>query len=256
MRIVSYNVNGIRAAIKKGLIEWLTTYPVDILCVQETKAASTDIDLSLFTDLGYHVSWFPAVKKGYSGVAVFSKEAPSLVVQGSGHEMSDAEGRVIRVDFGAFTIVNAYFPSGTSGDLRQTYKYQWLDEFHTWVENLRKERPNIIVAGDYNIAHKEIDIHDPKGNKKSSGFLPEERAWMDQLLEKNWVDSFRQVHQDTVGAYSWWSQRFPSVRLQNKGWRIDYLCTTKAMASKIKDAFILPEVKHSDHCPIVLELKK
>ena len=151
MRIVSYNVNGIRAAIKKGLIEWLTAYPVDILCVQETKAASTDIDLSLFTDLGYHVSWFPAVKKGYSGVAVFSKEAPSLVVQGSGHEMSDAEGRVIRVDFGAFTIVNAYFPSGTSGDLRQSYKYQWLDEFHTWVENLRKERPHIIVAGDYNI---------------------------------------------------------------------------------------------------------
>jgi exodeoxyribonuclease-3 len=256
MRIVSYNVNGIRAAIKKGLIEWLTSYPVDILCIQETKAASTDIDLKIFTDLGYHVSWFPAVKKGYSGVAVFSKEAPSLVVQGSGHEMSDAEGRVIRVDFGAFTIVNAYFPSGTSGDLRQTYKYQWLDEFYTWVENLRKERPHIIVAGDYNIAHKEIDIHDPKGNKKSSGFLPEERAWMDQLLEKNWVDSFRQVHQDTVGAYSWWSQRFPSVRLQNKGWRIDYLFTTKAMASKIKDAFILPEVKHSDHCPIVLDLKK
>lgn len=256
MRIVSYNVNGIRAAIKKGLIEWLTAYPVDILCIQETKAASTDIDLKLFTDLGYHVSWFPAVKKGYSGVAVFSKEAPSLVVQGSGHEMSDAEGRVIRVDFGAFTIVNAYFPSGTSGDLRQTYKYQWLDEFYTWVENLRKERPHIIVAGDYNIAHKEIDIHDPKGNKKSSGFLPEERAWMDQFLESGWVDSFRAIHPEATGAYSWWSQRFPSVRANNKGWRIDYLCTTEVVAKKIKNAAILPEVKHSDHCPILIALKK
>jgi exodeoxyribonuclease-3 len=131
-----------------------------------------------------------------------------------------------------------------------------LDEFYNWIENLRTERPNIIVAGDYNIAHKEIDIHDPKGNKKSSGFLPEERAWMDQFLANNWVDSFRHIHEDAIGAYSWWSQRFPSVRLQNKGWRIDYLCTTKALAPKIKDAFILPEVKHSDHCPIVVDLKK
>ncbi len=256
MRVVSYNVNGIRAAIKKGLIEWLKEYPVDILCVQETKASSTDIDLSLFTDLGYYIAWYPAEKKGYSGVAVFSKQKPSLVVHGNGHGMSDAEGRVIRVDFGDLTIINAYFPSGTSGDLRQTYKYQWLDEFYNWIENLRKERPNTIVAGDYNIAHKEMDIHDPKGNKKSSGFLPEERAWMDQFLANNWVDSFRHIHADTIGAYSWWSQRFPSVRLQNKGWRIDYLCTTKALAPKIKDAFILPEVKHSDHCPIVVDLKK
>ena len=255
MRVVSYNVNGIRAAIKKGLIEWLKAYQVDILCVQETKASSTDIDLSLFTELGYHIAWYPAQKKGYSGVAVFSKEKPSFIEQGTGHEMSDAEGRVIRVDFGDLTIINAYFPSGTSGDLRQAYKYQWLDEFYNWVEALRKERPNIIVAGDYNIAHQAIDIHDPKGNKKSSGFLPEERAWMDTFLKNGWIDSYRKINPIATGGYSWWTQRFPSVRLQNKGWRIDYLCTTEALGSSIKAATILPMVKHSDHCPIVLELK-
>ena len=170
--------------------------------------------------------------------------------------MSDSEGRVVRIDLGDLTIINAYFPSGTSGDERQTYKYQWLNEFFAWLQELRKERPNIVLAGDYNIAHKEIDIHDPKGNKKSSGFLPEERAWMDTFLTHGWVDSFRHTHPDEVGAYSWWSQRFPTVRLQNKGWRIDYLCTTDALSNSIKSATILPMVKHSDHCPIVLELKK
>jgi exodeoxyribonuclease-3 len=152
--------------------------------------------------------------------------------------------------------VNAYFPSGTSGDERQGYKYQWLDEFFVWIEALKKERPNIILAGDYNIAHCEMDIHDPKGNKKSSGFLPEERAWMDQFLGAGWIDSFRHKNPTATGAYSWWSQRFPSVRLNNKGWRIDYLCTTLALEKQIKDASILPLVKHSDHCPIVIELKK
>lgn len=255
MRIVSYNVNGIRAAIKKGLIDWLKVYPVDVFCVQETKATPEDIDLSLFTALGYHVSWYPAQKKGYSGVAVFSKKKPSHVAYGNGYEMSDYEGRVIRVDIGDLTIINAYFPSGTSGNERQDYKYQWLDEFFVWIEALKKERPKIIVAGDYNIAHTEIDIHDPKGNKKSSGFLPEERAWMDQFLRAGWIDSYRHKNPTTSGAYSWWSQRFPSVRLNNKGWRIDYLCTSVALEKQIKTAGILPDVKHSDHCPIVIELK-
>jgi exodeoxyribonuclease-3 len=255
MRIVSYNVNGIRAAIKKGLIEWLTEYPVDIFCVQETKATQDDIDPSLFTQLGYHVCWFSAQKKGYSGVAVFTKIKPDLVQTGNGFELSDFEGRVIRVDIGDITIVNAYFPSGSSGDERQTYKYQWLKEFESYLKKLQKKRPKIILAGDYNIAHKEIDIHDPKGNKKSSGFLPEERAWMDSFLANGWVDSYRKINPSTTGGYSWWTQRFPSVRLQNKGWRIDYLCTTEALVSSIKAATILPMVKHSDHCPIVLELK-
>jgi exodeoxyribonuclease-3 len=224
--------------------------------VQETKASPDDIDISIFTSLGYHVAWYPAQKKGYSGVAIFSKKKPDNIVYGNGYEMSDAEGRVVRVDIGNLTIVNAYFPSGTSGDERQTYKYQWLNEFYEYIQALKKERPEIIVAGDYNIAHKEIDIHDPKGNKKSSGFLPEERAWMDQFLANGWVDSFRKVHPENTGAYSWWSQRFPSVRANNKGWRIDYLCTTEALSKKIKNANILPDVKHSDHCPILVELKK
>lgn len=256
MRIVSYNVNGIRAAIKKGLVDWLTAYPVDVFCVQETKAAPGDIDLNLFTSLGYHVAWYPAQKKGYSGVAIFSKKKPTEIFYGNGHTMSDSEGRVVRIDIGELTIVNAYFPSGTSGEERQAYKYQWLDEFYKWIQVLKKERPKLIVLGDYNIAHKEIDIHDPKGNKKSSGFLPEERAWMDQFLANGWVDSFREKHPNETGAYSWWSQRFPTVRLQNKGWRIDYICTTETLAPSIKSATILPMVKHSDHCPIVLELKK
>ena len=255
MRIVSYNVNGIRAAIKKGLIDWLSENSVDVLCIQETKASPSDIDLSMFTSLGYHVAWYPAQKKGYSGVAIFSKKKPDQILYGNGHEMSDAEGRVVRIDIGKLTIINAYFPSGTSGEERQTYKYQWLNEFYHYIQALKEERPEIVVAGDYNIAHTEIDIHDPKGNKKSSGFLPEERAWMDQFLQSGWVDSFRKIHPTQTGAYSWWSQRFPSVRLNNKGWRIDYLCTTEKLSKKITHAEILPEVKHSDHCPIVVDLK-
>lgn len=254
MRIVSYNVNGIRAALKKGLAQWLVEYPVDVFCVQETKAAPSDIDLTVFTSLGYHVAWFPAQKKGYSGVAIFSKIKPDQIVYGTGHPLSDEEGRVVRIDLGDVSIINAYFPSGTSGEIRQQFKYEWLDAFYTYIQDLKKQRPRLVVAGDYNIAHQVIDIHDPKGNKKSSGFLPEERLWMDQLLENDWVDSFRHVNPSAVGAYSWWSQRFPSVRVENKGWRIDYLCVTSNMCSQIKDASILPMVKHSDHCPIVLDL--
>ena len=200
MRIVSYNLNGIRAAIKKGLIDWLIENPIDIFCVQETKAAESDIDINLFTSLGYHVAWYAAQKKGYSGVAIFSKTKPDLIVYGNGYTMSDAEGRVVRIDIGDLTIVNAYFPSGTSGEERQTYKYQWIKEFDTYLQKLKKTRTNIIVAGDYNIAHQAIDIHDPKGNKKSSGFLPEERAWMDQLLSNGWIDSFRELNPETTGA--------------------------------------------------------
>lgn len=254
MRIISYNVNGIRAAIKKGFINWLKTDPADIICVQETKAAISDINIEDLNALGFHVSWFSAQKKGYSGVAVFSKISPTNVIEGTGHEMSDSEGRVIRCDFGDITLINAYFPSGTSGDERQAYKYVWLDEFLAHIDALKKKRKKLIVVGDYNIAHREIDIHDPKGNKKSSGFLPEERAWMDNWLEAGMVDTFRHLHPEQTGAYSWWSQRFPSVRLQNKGWRIDYICASKNLAKQIKSAAIFPDVKHSDHCPIYLEI--
>lgn len=254
MRIISYNLNGIRAAIKKGFLEWLATDPADIICIQETKAQQTDIDVSQIEKLGYHVYWFAAQKKGYSGVAVFTKLKPREVFYGSGIEQSDFEGRSIRLDFEDFTLVNAYFPSGTTGDIRQTYKYQWLDELLDYLNDLRKIRPHLILTGDYNICHREIDIHDPKGNKKSSGFLPEERAWMDKFFENGFIDSFRHVHPERTGAYSWWSQRFPSVRLNNKGWRIDYISVTHGLHERIMTAEIYPDVKHSDHCPIYLEI--
>lgn len=255
MRIISYNTNGIRAAIKKGFIDWLKTNPADIICIQETKATKEDLDTKAIEDLGFETYWFSAQKKGYSGVAVFTKIKPDNVEYGTQIEQSDFEGRVIRLDFKDITLINAYFPSGTSGDERQTYKYQWLNEMNEFLNKLRKTRPKIVLTGDYNIAHTEIDIHDPKSNKNSSGFLPEERDWMTKFLANSWVDSFRHKNPDTKGAYSWWSQRFPSVRLQNKGWRIDYICVTSPLAENIADAAIFPDVKHSDHCPIYLELK-
>ena len=250
IRIISYNTNGIRAAIKKGLIEWLETNPADIICFQETKATKEDADYKSIEALGYHTYWFSAQKKGYSGVAVFTKIVPENIVYGSNIDQSDFEGRVIRIDYKNFTLVNAYFPSGTSGDERQTYKYQWLEEFHDYLQRLRTEIPNLIITGDYNICHEAIDIHDPKGNKNSSGFLPEEREWFTKFLSSGFIDTFRKLHPDTTGAYSWWSQRFPSVRLQNKGWRIDYICATNTLADTIKEATIYPDIKHSDHCPV------
>ena len=254
MRIISYNLNGIRAAIKKGFIEWLATNPTDIICIQETKAAHTDIDVKLLEDLGFNHHWFSAQKKGYSGVAIFSKIKPDAVKVGNGYEMSDFEGRVIEGQFGDIKLINAYFPSGTSGDERQAYKYIWLNEMQTYLDKIKKTNPKIILCGDYNIAHNEIDIHDPKGNKKSSGFLPEERDWMTKFLESGWIDTFRNFNKEPH-HYSWWSQRFPSVRLNNKGWRIDYICATEPLATQLVNAYILPDVKHSDHCPIFLEIK-
>jgi len=165
MRIISYNVNGIRAAIKKGFVDWLHTDPADVICVQETKAEKENIDHEAFTKLGYTGYWFSAQKKGYSGVAVFTKIKPDNVQYGTGHKVSDDEGRVLQLDFGDTRLINAYFPSGTSGDVRQTFKYEWLDEFFVYQDELRKKYPKLILCGDYNIAHKEIDIHDPKGNK-------------------------------------------------------------------------------------------
>ena len=254
MRIISYNVNGVRSAINKGFTDWLQSDPADIICLQETKAMKDNVDFKKIEDLGYQTYWFSAQKKGYSGVAIFTKIKPDNIEYGHKLEQSDFEGRVIRADFGKITLINAYFPSGTSGDERQTYKYKWLAEFFDYVQDLRKTRPELIVVGDYNIAHKEIDIHDPKGNKNSSGFLPEERKWMDTFLANGWIDTFRQLNPAATGAYSWWSQRFPTVRLQNKGWRIDYICTTENLKAKITTAKIYPDVKHSDHCPIYAEL--
>jgi len=254
MRIISYNVNGIRAAFKKGFMDWVKTNPADIICLQETKATKDDVDYKQLDELGFHHHWFSAQKKGYSGVAVFSKIKPDNVVYGTGNALSDNEGRVIHLDFGDIRLINAYFPSGTSGDERQKFKYAWLGEFHDYLTSLKQKFPKIILVGDYNIAHKEIDIHDPKGNKNSSGFLPEEREWMTMFLNDGWIDTFREFHTEPH-RYSWWSQRFPTVRLNNKGWRIDYITVTTPLKGQLVNADIYHDVKHSDHCPIFLEIK-
>ncbi|PUZ28284.1 exodeoxyribonuclease III [Chitinophaga parva] len=252
MRIISYNVNGVRSAMTKGFTDWLKTDPADIICVQETKAHKDNVDFAQFEALGYEHYWHSASKKGYSGVAVLTKIKPDNVFYGTGHAQSDLEGRVIRLDFGDITLINAYFPSGTTGEERQTYKYQWLDEFHGFLLELAETRPNLVVCGDYNIVHKPIDIHDPVGNKKSSGFLPEERAWMDKFFASGFVDTFRHFNQDPH-QYTWWTFR-AGARGNNKGWRIDYINVTTPMLEKLSDAHIMPDIKHSDHCPVFLEL--
>jgi len=253
MRLISYNVNGIRSAIRSGFLDWLKTDPADIICLQETKAEKENIVHNLIEELGYQTYWYSAEKKGYSGVAIFTKPQPDVLFYGNGMMQSDAEGRVIRADYGDITLINAYFPSGTSGELRQTYKYQWLDEFFVYIQDLKKHRPNLIICGDYNIAHKEIDIHNPKGNKKSSGFLPEEREWLSQFIDSGMIDTFRHFNSEPH-HYSWWSQRIPTVREQNKGWRIDYFMVTEPLRNRLRSAAIHPDVKHSDHCPVALEI--
>ena len=252
MRIITYNVNGIRAAVKKGFAEWLKTDPADIVCLQEIKAHKEDVPEAEIKAAGYDVYSFSAQKKGYSGVAILTKIKPDSIAYGNGIMQSDAEGRVIRADFGDVTLVNAYFPSGTSGEDRQGYKYQWLEEFFEYVNTVRKERPNLIICGDYNICHQAIDIHDPVRNKNYTGFLPDERAWMDKLFGNGFVDSFRHFNKDPH-QYTWWSQ-FAGARANNKGWRIDYLNVTEPLRASLKHAEILPHIKHSDHCPVFLEL--
>lgn len=254
MRIISYNVNGLRAAIKKGLIDWLSLNPADIICLQEIKAGKEDVEVEKLEALGYQTFWFPAQKKGYSGVAIFTKVTPDQVFGGNKNEQSDFEGRILRMDFESVSIINAYYPSGTMGGERQIYKYKWLEEFLEYLIELKAEGRKLIVCGDYNIAHTEIDIHDPVRNKKTSGFLPEERAWMDRLLQNGFVDSFRHLNPEKQGCYSWWSQRFPTVRKNNKGWRLDYICLTDNLLSHLKDAQIFPDVQHSDHCPVYAEI--
>lgn len=252
LRVVTFNVNGIRSAISKGFLDWLAQNPADILCLQEIKAQKDHVDGQALERLGYQSYWYSADKKGYSGVALFSRPSPDRVLYGNGFPQSDSEGRVIRMDLGDLTVVNAYFPSGSSGDLRQTYKYQWLEEFMGFLKDLRRERTNLLVCGDYNICHKAIDIHDPKGNRDSSGFLPEERAWMDRFFESGFLDTFRYFNPQPQ-QYSWWSFR-ANARNNNKGWRIDYINATANLKSRLKDARIHPEIRFSDHCPVSLTL--
>ncbi|MHA7130495.1 exodeoxyribonuclease III [Algoriphagus namhaensis] len=252
-RVISYNVNGIRAAMNKGFVEWLAEENPDIIGLQEVKALENQVDLGLFEDLGYHITWFAAEKKGYSGVAILSKVKPKQVKFGMDHELFDSEGRVLQADFDDFSFISAYFPSGTTGDIRQTFKYEFLDSFYDYAQKLLETYPHLLISGDYNICHKAIDIHNPVSNKNSSGFLPEERAWMDKITENGFIDSFRLFHEDPH-HYTWWSYR-ANARNKNLGWRIDYHMASTGMKHKLKSSVILPDVKHSDHCPIRVELK-
>jgi exodeoxyribonuclease-3 len=251
LKVLSYNVNGIRAALNKGFAEWLKVSQADVICIQEIKALKEQVDTKVLEDLGYHHFWFSAQKKGYSGVAIFSKIKPNKVEYGSGIDHMDFEGRIIRADFDKVSIMSLYLPSGTNID-RLEYKFKFMDEFQDYINELKKEYPNLIICGDYNICHEAIDIHDPVRNKKVSGFLPEERAWLDGFINSGFIDSFRLLNSEPH-HYSWWSYR-ANARNNNKGWRIDYAMVSAPLKENIKRSFILPEAKHSDHCPVGLEL--
>jgi exodeoxyribonuclease III len=253
MKIVTYNVNGVRAAINKGLVDWLKNVNPDIVCFQEVKAELEQINSSIFTDLGYEIFWNSAEKKGYSGVAILSKTKPKHVEYGCGMSVYDREGRILRADFDNFSLMSAYFPSGSSGDERQSFKMQFLADFLPYAQELKNNIPNLIIAGDYNICHKAIDIHNPKSNAKSSGFLPEEREWMENFIQSGFVDSFRHLNNEPHN-YTWWSTRFGS-RAKNLGWRIDYQMITDTMKDQLVRSVILPEAYHSDHCPVLIEIK-
>ena len=251
-KIISYNVNGIRAALNKGLLKWMKKEKPMMLCIQETKAQPDQVDMEAFRKLGYRDYWHSAEKKGYSGLLVLSDRQPDDVVVGMNVSHYDSEGRVLRLDFGDVSMVNVYIPSGTTGDIRQDFKMKFLDDFLDFLTRLRKERPKLLVCGDFNIAHREIDIHNPVGNKNTSGFLPEERAWVDSFLDAGFVDTFRHVHPEVV-KYSWWSFR-SNARAKNLGWRLDYHMVTEPLAGRVSDAGIMNDAAHSDHCPVWVEL--
>ncbi len=252
MKIVSYNVNGIRAAVKNGFLQWLEQSEADVVCLQEIKAMADQMPQFELQSLGYQCYAFPAKKPGYSGVAILSKVTPDQVVYGMNVDKYDAEGRVIRADYGDLSIISVYHPSGSSGEERQAFKMQWLNDFERFTQNLRESRNQLVISGDYNICHQPIDIHDPIRNATSSGFLPEERQWMSHFLSLGFVDTFRQMNPNPH-HYSWWSYR-ANARANNKGWRIDYNMITENLKAQITAASIEPQAKHSDHCPVILEI--
>lgn len=252
MKIISYNVNGIRAAISKGFLEWLQIANPDVICLQEIKAQEDQIPVLEITAAGYpYQYYFSAQKKGYSGVAILSKTEPKNVNFGAGIEHMDFEGRVIRADFDEVSVMSLYLPSGTNID-RLDHKFMFMDDFQNYINELKKDIPNLVICGDYNICHEAIDIHDPVRNKTVSGFLPEERAWLDGFMKSGFIDSFRHLNKEPDN-YTWWSYR-AGARGNNKGWRIDYCLVSNTLKEKIKRAVILPDAKHSDHCPSMVEV--
>ena len=253
MKIITYNVNGIRAALKKGWLDWFKSESPDVICIQEIKATPDQVpELVLLEEMGYEHYWYPAQKKGYSGTAIFTRITPNHIEYGCGHEDYDFEGRVIRADFDKASVMSVYFPSGTTGDVRQDFKYKFLDDFQLYSNDLLKEKPKLVVCGDFNICHRAIDIHNPKSNANSSGFLPAEREWMENFINSGYTDSFRHLNPDPH-HYTWWSYR-AGARGRNLGWRIDYNMVSNDLKDSIKSSRILSQAVHSDHCPVELIL--
>jgi exodeoxyribonuclease-3 len=252
MRVITANVNGIRAAERKGFFDWLAAQDADVVCIQETKAQEFQLEADAFRPDGYHCYYLDAEKKGYSGVAIFSRVKPTKVLRGLGWDEFDREARYIEAQFPGLSVVSLYLPSGSSGDLRQEAKYRFLDQFLPHLQALRRKRREYIICGDWNIAHKEIDLKNWKGNKKNSGFLPEERAWLDTLFDEvGFVDAFRQVNPE-ADQYTWWSNR-GQARAKNVGWRIDYQIVTPGLAGKVLSASVFKDEWFSDHAPLIMD---
>lgn len=252
-RLISWNVNGIRAAQKKGFLSWLQSETADVVCVQETKAKTDQLDEALRTPEGWHAHWFSAERKGYSGVATFSRQAPISVRTGFGEPRFDCEGRVLETEFPEYTLFNVYFPNGGQGPHRVKYKLEFYDALLRHCSGLMAQGTKVIICGDYNTAHTEIDLARPKENTKTSGFLPEERVWIDKYLEAGFIDTFREFNEDP-DWYTWWSFR-TQARARNVGWRIDYFMASESLKMNLDDAFIDRETMGSDHCPVGLELR-
>lgn len=249
MKLISWNVNGLRACVTKGFVDVFNTLDADIFCVQETKLQQGQIDLELE---GYHQYWNYAEKKGYSGTAVFTKEEPLDVIYGMGIEEHDKEGRCITLEFKDFYLVTCYTPNSQNELKRLDYRMKWEDDFRSYINNLDKKKP-VILCGDLNVAHKEIDLKNPKTNRKNAGFTDEEREKITTLLDSGFTDSFRYLYPDKEGIYSWWSYRF-NARKNNAGWRIDYFITSNSIKENINDAKIHTDIMGSDHCPVELDI--
>jgi len=253
MIILSWNVNGVRAIERKGFLEWLYRESPDVLCLQETKSRPEQLSQELRQPQGYHAFWTYPEKKGYSGVATFSKEKPITVRYDLGIEDFEVEGRIITAEYPDFTLCNVYFPNGKRDEIRLEYKLEFYDAFLEYVERLRAKNNRLVICGDLNTAHKEIDLADPKKNEKISGFLPIERAWMDKLVAHGYIDTFRHFCQEP-DQYTWWDMR-TRARERNVGWRLDYFFVTGDLLDSVSRAFIMPHVTGSDHCPVGIELQ-
>ena len=254
MRVISLNLNGIRSAWNKGLLPWLEQQDADIVCLQEIKAQAADLSPEMLAPAGLNAHYHYAEKKGYSGVGLWCRKIPDRIVEGTGHPEFDAEGRFIRADFGRLSVISLYLPSGSSSPERQEAKFRFMDLFLPMLDAMAKEGRDIVVCGDWNIAHQEIDLKNWKSNQKNSGFLPEERAWMSRVLgETGWVDTYRRLYPEATDAcYTWWSNR-GQAWAKNVGWRLDYQLATPGLAAAAKSATIWKETRFSDHAPLIID---